>query len=483
MGTAQRFIIISNKDINAPEEQLVDSNCACSDAINILERVVPTGTVPNKLIKANVHTESLINDMIVVFNPLGQAGPVVLNHKASQLLNRFEQPQAANSESESVQSAMHRLAELELLEPFGSQRRLQRADTQTLVAWLHTTNACNLRCTYCYIEKNEETMPNETGLAAVNAIFRAAQQHRFKQVKLKYAGGESTLNFRLIEQLHNHALELAKNTGIKLNEVILSNGIALTTPMLDFIREQQIRLTISLDGIGEGHDAQRVFVNGKGSSQHVVRAIKRAVKQGVQPHLSITVSGRNGDDVVEAVKLALEHDLLFNLNFYRENDRSATHADLLAEDEQMIATVKRCFAAIEANPPKHSLLASLVDRSNFAAAHEHACGAGHNYMVIDQHGKVSRCQMEIERSVTDVFASDPLTEIRLYDQGFQNSSVEEKSGCRDCQWRYWCAGGCPSLTYRVTGRNDVKSPYCNVYKAIYPELLKVEGIRLLQQYS
>jgi uncharacterized protein len=32
----------------------------------------------------------------------------------------------------------------------------------------------------------------------------------------------------------------------------------------------------------------------------------------------------------------------------------------------------------------------------------------------------------------------------------------------------------------VTGRSDVKSPYCNVYKALYPEVLRLEGLRLLK---
>ena len=38
--------------------------------------------------------------------------------------------------------------------------------------------------------------------------------------------------------------------------------------------------------------------------------------------------------------------------------------------------------------------------------------------------------------------------------------------------------GARLLTYKATGKYDVKSPYCRVYKAIYPELLKLEGLRL-----
>ena len=62
----------------------------------------------------------------------------------------------------------------------------------------------------------------------------------------------------------------------------------------------------------------------------------------------------------------------------------------------------------------------------------------------------------------------------------RNLAVEEKEGCRDCTWRYWCSGGCAVATFRATGRYDIKSPNCNIYKAIYPEALRLEGLRLLK---
>ncbi len=41
-------------------------------------------------------------------------------------------------------------------------------------------------------------------------------------------------------------------------------------------------------------------------------------------------------------------------------------------------------------------------------------------------------------------------------------------------------GGCAVATFKATGRYDIKSPNCNIYKAIYPEALKLEGLRLLK---
>jgi uncharacterized protein len=88
--------------------------------------------------------------------------------------------------------------------------------------------------------------------------------------------------------------------------------------------------------------------------------------------------------------------------------------------------------------------------------------------------------MHIRRPVTSVNANDPLAVIRSDQIGVQNLPVLEKEGCRTCEWKNWCAGGCPITTHRATGRYDVKSPNCNIYKALYPEALRLEGLRLLK---
>jgi uncharacterized protein len=82
--------------------------------------------------------------------------------------------------------------------------------------------------------------------------------------------------------------------------------------------------------------------------------------------------------------------------------------------------------------------------------------------------------------IMDIHVKDPLAMIRADETGIQNVLVDEKEGCQACQWRYWCAGGCPLETFRATGRYDLKSPNCSIYKALYPEVLRLEGLRLLK---
>jgi uncharacterized protein len=100
--------------------------------------------------------------------------------------------------------------------------------------------------------------------------------------------------------------------------------------------------------------------------------------------------------------------------------------------------------------------------------------------VFDQHGQIAKCQMHILNPITNIAVHDPLTVLQSDKEDIQNLPVEEKEGCKTCEWRHWCTGGCPLTTHWVTGRYDVKSPNCNIYKTLFPEVLRLEGLRILK---
>lgn len=349
-----------------------------------------------------------------------------------------------------------------------------------LTAWLHLTDRCNLRCDYCYLPHVREDMSSETGRAAIDAAFRSAIANGFKQVKLKYAGGEPLLRSSLIVELHQYAQSLADQNGIALEGVVLSNGTLLTAKMVEALKSLGLRLMISLDGLGAHHDLHRRYAGGRGSFADVAEAVDLALANGLRPNISVTISSRTAAGLPDVMAWILERELPFSLNFYRENDLSASHEDMHLDEQTIINGMLAAFKVIEDNLPRRPFLGGIIDRANLSASHTHTCGVGQNYLVFDQHGQVAKCQMHIRKPVTDVHAADPLAVIRADQIGIQNISVEEKEGCKTCEWKYWCAGGCPLATYRATGRYDVKSPNCNIYKALFPEALRLEGLRLLK---
>jgi uncharacterized protein len=211
--------------------------------------------------------------------------------------------------------------------------------------------------------------------------------------------------------------------------------------------------------------------------------VDTALALGLRPHLSVTVTARNVDSLADIVAFALERGLPFNLNFVRP---VSGPPDLLPDPERLIAGLQAVLAEINRNlqsairNPQFAIC-NLLDRCDLSGPHRYPCGAGHSYLVVDPRGRVSRCHMELWRTVGTVWDPDPMAKVRSVEDGFRNPPVEEKEGCRECLWRYICAGGCPLTARRTTGREDQPSPYCAVYRAMLPELLRLEGLRLLQQ--
>lgn len=458
-----------------------ECDCACSeDGFNL---TLAAATIDSPLQRAVIHQQTLSSSHSLLFNPYHPQGVVVINQAVQTEWECFDSPRSVRSINAATLPLVRQMLQAGLLQPVGAKVSAQRGTPRTLSAWLHITNACNLTCDYCYVHKSEEAMSQEVGLAAVDAILRSAKRGGFRRVKLKFAGGEASLNLKLLFALHSYAETQTKVQGLELETVILSNGVALGERAIRELEQRGIRVMISLDGVGEWHDAQRTFRNGTGSFAWTSRTLDRLIAQGVKPFISITVTDRNVEGLPEVVEYVLKRGLPFNLNFFRDNDCASTMTDLRLQDDRLIEAMNRVFAVIEANLPEHSLLGCLVDRAQFDQPHDKTCGVGDSYLVVDHHGRVAKCHMEIEKSVTDVYAEDPLAFVRLDEIGVQNVSVDEKEGCRECEWKYWCAGGCPVLTYRATGRFDVKSPYCRVYKAIYPQLLRLEGLRLLKVHG
>ncbi len=449
-----------------------ESDCAC--VVSSTSHALENKSTQSYLQARGTYTTKLGHSHWVAFSPYAPSGPSVLNQAAWERWRLFAVPRSP------VWNADQVFAMQGLIVPLRIQPALVAGEPASLTSWLHLTDRCNLRCDYCYLPHVREDMSSETGRAAIDATFRSALANGFKQVKLKYAGGEPLLRFPLIVEQHRYAQSLAEKYGLGLEGVVLSNGTLLTESQISTLCSLNLRLMISLDGLGAHHDAHRRYAGGRGTFPDVAEAVDLALANGLTPNISVTISSRTAEGLPEVMAWILERDLPFSLNFYRENELSASHEDMRLDEQKIINGMLTAFKVIENNLPRRPFLGGIIDRANLSVSHTHTCGVGQNYLVFDQHGQAAKCQMHIRKPITDVHVADPLAVIRADQIGIQNLSVEEKEGCKTCEWKHWCAGGCPLATYRATGRYDVKSPNCNIYKALFPEALRLEGLRLLK---
>jgi uncharacterized protein len=352
-------------------------------------------------------------------------------------------------------------------------------EPDTLVAWLHLTSQCQLACQYCYVTHSEQRMNVATAQRAIAAIYRSAQIHGYARVKLKYAGGEPTLNFEALRVAQQQAEMLSAQTGIELETVLLTNGVQITDEQINTLLTHNIQVAVSLDGLQAYHDSQRPLASRNGSSFTLTaRTIDRLIECGIFPHISITLTKQNLKGLPALIEYLLDRQLRFSLNFYREPTPSWEQEILSLQDQELIEGLLSAFQVIEQRVPRYSLLANLADRADMSIRHIRPCAVGQNYLAIACDGKIAPCQMEMQHPITTIDADDPLGFIQKHQHGIQNLPVDQKE-CKECVWRYWCTGGCPRLTFQRIGRYDAKSPLCEVYQAILPEVVRLEALRLL----
>ncbi len=468
------YFLTSN---NAKAEHRDDQcDCACVGQSSAVTRRLLSDDIMFGV--SDLQYKTIKDDYILVFNPQ-DTGMALATPSGLNLLESFRQRRKITPYDDS--DAIHWMINSGLL--LGESEDAGycfQSSPEVITSWLHITDRCNLRCSYCYLPHVREDMLPETGRAAIDATFRSAIANNLKRVNLKYAGGEPLLRFPLIVELHQYAQSLARKHELDLEGVILSNGTLLTAEMVKTLQSLGLRMMISLDGLGSYHDAHRPYAGGRGSFSDVADAVELALSHGLTPNISVTVSSRTADGLHEVMAWILERELPFSLNFYRENELSASQEDMRLDEQKIINGMLAAFKVIEENLPRRPFLGGIIDRANLSVSHTHTCGVGQNYLVFDQNGQIAKCQMHIRKPITDVHVADPLAIIRADQIGIQNISVEEKEGCKTCEWKHWCAGGCPLATYRATGRYDVKSPNCNIYKALFPEALRLEGLRLLK---
>ena len=470
------------------EHYLVEGDCACPtwhSAIQPRDLPLP---IERPLRQSPAIIAPVNHDFSTVLTHVRPGGIAVLNAEALSLWHLFRHSRTVSDALGLDRVQASETASLAAIQRLWARGFLTAASipepsttpSPTLLVWLHVTNACNLRCSYCFVDTTPEFMDEGISQLAIDAVFRSALTHRYRNVKLKYSGGESLLNFKRVLSTHKYAQSIADNLSIQLQGVVLTNGVRLTDRVIADLRDHDLALMISLDGVGEAHDAQRKFVDGRGTFDLVERGIKVARAGDLIPSISITITERNAPYLAATLEWILAHNLPFSLNFYRENGLADRH---MFDEQRMISDVLRAFRVIEDNLPQHSLLASLTDRADLSVAHDRPCAVGQDYLVIDQHGRIAKCHMLLAHSITDVYARDPLALLRADQVGIQNPLVTDKMDCSACEWKFWCAGGCPITAFNASGGFNGRTPYCKVYQAIFPEVVRLEALRLLKYYS
>lgn len=174
------------------------------------------------------------------------------------------------------------MPDTELYKPLGSwnEQKVQNLD-------FIVTEDCNLRCKYCYIchKSKGHSMNFETAKKFIDYVMGDSFEKE-PAVILSFIGGEPLLEVELIDKIVDYfksttyAMEHQWAWNYRIS--ITTNGVNFGTPEVQkFIAKNKGKLsvTITIDGTKEKHDLQRVFPDGSGSYDMVVKNIPLYLKE------------------------------------------------------------------------------------------------------------------------------------------------------------------------------------------------------------
>jgi len=351
--------------------------------------------------------------------------------------------------------------------------------------WLHITNACNLRCSYCYIDKDRGSMTISIAERTVLNAIEQCKKYQIRNLSIKFAGGEPLIAWKNILRIIDFARKACNGSNIKPKFNILSNGTLMKKDIATYLAINRIPIAISLDGIREVNDRQRFYLDGRGSFSEVERCIQILRDSGWKPFVLITITDRNVEGLPDLTSYLLRQGLSFRYSFVRDCDQMpAQH--LFHASTKYAEVLHRCFDEIEAWMLTKSWDFN-VRLCDVKLDHpiSRACGIGKSSVAVDHNGSIALCQMVFDTPIGNVNNNGLIETIQTQQiiPSLQEKSVDDYLDCNQCVWKDVCAGGCPIFTYKQFGRFDVSSPYCHVFQTLIPRVVRLTGIKLVREYE
>jgi len=360
--------------------------------------------------------------------------------------------------------------------------RLGPSDTSPRITVLQLllTDACDLDCRYCQIEKNRPArrplfMSRALLETAVDVFLRHASDAGVEEPVIVFFGGEPLLNRDLVVEGSRLARDAARRIGAPRPKLVLyTNALRVDESLAAFLAREGVNVLVSLDGDRDAHDAMRVSRDGAGSFDRSLEGYRLLERAGCSLGISCAVGKHNLDRLGDLARF-FAADLR-----PRSIGMNMPHRLLNGANPAMVpmeAYVEGLVAAFEATRSAGVFVEQAYRRIEpFAAAKPRfkdcsACGAK---MSVSPDGRVSPCS-------TYFYCSDDLPVMTPSYDPRSCSVIRRWAGrasatlqtCSACPYFSLCGAGCVYDAYVLHGDIEhVDERYCVFTKRMTAWMLR-----------
>lgn len=360
---------------------------------------------------------------------------------------------------------------------------LEKSRVRGMSTWLHIANCCNLRCPYCYISKDKKIMSFQMASLYMDKLEQTVSHHGLDLVTIRFAGGEPTLHKKLISFLIEQTRKRFVEKGVRTKLILLTNGTLLDLNLIKMIKENSVRICMSLDGLGEWHNKTRFFGTGAGSFDVVLKNLRFCLENGVRPTILTTITEKNIPGIPMLSRFLIDTNLPFRYGLYRDNVGGFKgYEDFMKKTSDAL---NDCYGYYAHAIRNHGVVAAqqLCEIHLDRKPHLQGCNIGYSGVAVDHNGSVFACQARMDKKpIGNLKNKETLLQMAWSQDTFpelQLKDVLDYKGCQDCQWSFVCGGGCPVINFGAHGLATTSSPYCKLFKAMIPRLIELKALQLI----
>lgn len=359
---------------------------------------------------------------------------------------------------------------------------------------LHFSEICNLNCTYCFAnskkisKKNNNSVLTFSDIKKIINIIKNSLDLISNIFAIEFNSGEIFLNQDFVFKSIEYIKEEFKNSEYEIRFPLQTNGTILNSKIINFLKLNNLSLSISLDGPEEIQNKNRPFYVGKGSFNIVYNNIKKASKNNINVGIlsvinhpknyiklyefilknSDIIKGFKMNPIYTAGKQKKENITNNNQNIEFFYDELGKHYIQIIDDFLENKLEKTSFISPFENF-RFALMNVLYPGKAFMC-YTFPCGAGKNQLAFGYDHKIYPCQEFIddkELSLKDFREINSLHELKLNPVINKLNNAKLPEDCKNCAYFPFCQNACASHKYHFYKNFNAKIPDCKYFKNIY----------------
>jgi uncharacterized protein len=324
-------------------------------------------------------------------------------------------------------------------------------------------------------------MDEATARQSVEFMLREAGSN--PTAHLTFFGGETLMNLKVVKSTLAYARQRGAALGKSVDFSITTNATLLKPDVIAWLADNDVAVTVSIDGPKDAQDEFRVFKNGRGSYDLVVPRIRELLTRHTSRPIGarVTLTRHNLD--VRRIFRHLTEDIGFHEVGFAPVTTSPERTHAIEADgfdrmlDQFNALAAEFLEHTAAN--RHhgfSNVKDTLEEIHKGVSKAYPCGAGLGLMGVATDGNVALCHRFAGSDAHTIGSVFEGVDRERQTAFFERHHVANKTDCSVCWARPLCSGGCyheAHTRYGDTARPNLH--YCDWIRSWTHTCLRVYG--------